>query len=122
MKPTLSSTEETPHYTNFLAEVTSKKESIDDHELVVSKEECSSVVSSKVPIKLDDPGNFSITCTVGNQKVDNALCDLGASVSIIPLVIMKRLELKSLARTSITIKLVNGMIKSPIGVLRDMVV
>jgi len=86
------------------------------------KETCDAIVTSEVAIKLDDPGSFSIPCVVGTQKVDRALCDLGASVSVIPLAIAKRLDVKNLTRASFTIKLADGTSKAPIGLLKDMMV
>ncbi|XP_074282899.1 uncharacterized protein LOC141607449 [Silene latifolia] len=122
MESTFPSPEEMPLYFGFLAEVVVRKWSKDDHELVASREECNSVTTNEVPAKLDDSGSFSIPCTVGNQKVDRALCDLGTSVSVIPLTIVKKLDVTNLTRTSIKIKLADRRIKPPIGILKDVMV
>ena len=34
--------------------------------------------------KLPDPGSFSIPCVVGKVEIERGLCDLGASVIIMP--------------------------------------
>ena len=36
-------------------------------------------------LKLDNPSNFSIPISIGNLDVDNALCNFGTSVSLMPL-------------------------------------
>ncbi|XP_074301048.1 uncharacterized protein LOC141632396 [Silene latifolia] len=102
-----------PHYSEFLEEVISRRVDISGHELDSSSEECNVVKSKEISVKLDDPGSFSIPCTVGDQKVDSALCDLGARVSVIPLALVKTLNISSLTRTSNTIKLADGTIESP---------
>ncbi|XP_074277309.1 uncharacterized protein LOC141600951 [Silene latifolia] len=113
---------EMPYYSKFLEEVIFRRVDISSHELDASSKECNVVKSKEFTVKLDDPRSFSIPCTVGDQKVDSALCDLGTSVSVIPLALVKRLNILSLARTSITIKLADGTIKSPIGILKDIMV
>ncbi|XP_074293224.1 uncharacterized protein LOC141620189 [Silene latifolia] len=113
---------EMPHYSEFLEEVISRRVNIGDRVLVPSSEECSLIKASEIPVKLDDPGSFSISCTVGDQKMDSALYDLGASIRVIPLALVKRLNITSLARTFITIKLADGTAKSPIGILKDIMV
>ena len=45
-----------------------------------------------LPPKLVDHGSFSIPVTVGNISVDRALCDRGASVSLMPNSMYKRLH------------------------------
>jgi hypothetical protein len=36
------------------------------------------------PEKKKDPGCPTIDCSIGDQYFDNALCDIGARVSVIP--------------------------------------
>ena len=56
--------------------------------------------------KLADPSNFSILVTVGNISVDRALCDLGASVSLMPYSMYKRLHnVNELTPTRMTLQL-----------------
>nr|XP_016443955.1 PREDICTED: uncharacterized protein LOC107769263 [Nicotiana tabacum] len=47
-------------------------------------------VTRPVAEKLSDPGSFTIPCTIGNFAFAKALCDLGASINLIPLAIYKR--------------------------------
>jgi len=55
--------------------------------------------SKGLPKKSKDPGNFNLSVTIGVLSVDNALLDLGASINLIPLVMLKKigdLEVKPL--------------------------
>ena len=56
-------------------------------------EECSAILLNKLLPKLKDSGSFSISCIIGNLKFDNVLCDLGASINLMPLSIFRALGL-----------------------------
>jgi hypothetical protein len=51
----------------------------------------------KVPEKLGDPGIPTITCSIKNNYVRTALCDLGAGVSVMPFSLYKRLDLEKIS-------------------------
>nr|XP_017239488.1 PREDICTED: uncharacterized protein LOC108212272 [Daucus carota subsp. sativus] len=85
-------------------------------------EECSAVIQRKIPPKLKDPGSFSLPCSIGKVGVKRALCDLGASVSLMPYSIYKRLGLGELRKTRISLQLADRTIKYPLGVLEDVLV
>ena len=48
-------------------------------------EECSAILQKKLPQKLKDPGSFTLPCTIENSFFDKFLCDLGASINLMPL-------------------------------------
>ena len=78
---------------------------------------CSSIMQSLV--KLQDPGDFSIPCCIGDMQIEGALCDLGASVSLMPFSLYWRLQLVDLTPTTISIQLADCSIRQPIGILED---
>ena len=45
------------------------------------------------PPKLPDPGSFSIPYIVGKVEIERSLCDLGASISIMPYSLFYKLHL-----------------------------
>jgi hypothetical protein len=53
-------------------------------EVVKLTEECSVAILNRLPEKKKDPGCPMITCTIRTQQFDHALCDHGASVSVMP--------------------------------------
>jgi hypothetical protein len=61
---------------------------------------CSDAILDGLPDKMGDPGVPTISYLIGTQKFDQALCDLGASMSIMPKVIYDQLNHNSLVPTS----------------------
>jgi len=49
------------------------------------------IIQNKLPPKLKDPESFSIPCVIGSEIIERAMCDLGASVSLMPLSFSERL-------------------------------
>src|SRR4051794_16853107 len=58
--------------------------------------------NGKVPKKLGDPGTPTIPCSIKNNYVKTALCDLGAGVSVMPFSLYKWLDLEKLIPTDIS--------------------
>ncbi|KAJ9178700.1 hypothetical protein P3X46_010562 [Hevea brasiliensis] len=90
---------------------------LEDYGTIALIEECSAILQNKLPPKLKDPGSFSILCLIGNKKINKALCYLGASVSLMPLSICKKLEIGELKPTTISLQLADRSIKYPVGIL-----
>nr|XP_017239591.1 PREDICTED: uncharacterized protein LOC108212377 [Daucus carota subsp. sativus] len=80
------------------------------------------VIQKSIPQKLKDPGSFSLPCTIGKMENIKALCDLGASVSLMPYSICKRLGLGELKKTRISLQSADRTIKHPLGVKEDVLV
>ncbi|GJY41769.1 hypothetical protein Tco_0429039 [Tanacetum coccineum] len=64
-----------------------------------------SEASQSIPQKEKDPMSFTLPCFINNVCFDNALVDLGASVSIMPLSTYLNLRLGELAHTKLTVEL-----------------
>lgn len=67
--------------------------------------ECSVVVTRPIAKKLEDPRSFTIPCTIGDYSFAKVLCDLGARINLMPLVIYRKLGLPRLRPTSIRLQL-----------------
>ena len=91
--PFADALEQMPSYVKFMKDILSQKRRLADFETVNLTEECSAILQRKLPQKLKDPGSFTILCTIGNAIFERALCDLGASINLMPLSIFKRLGL-----------------------------
>ncbi|XP_044470577.1 uncharacterized protein LOC123199614 [Mangifera indica] len=107
-------------YAKFLKDILSNKRKLEEFETVALSKECSAILQNKLPPKLKDPESFSIPCVVGKESFEKALCDLGASVSLMPLSICRRLERGELKLTTVTLQLVDRSIKYPIGIMENM--
>ena len=81
--------EQMPCYVKFMKDILLKKRRLSDFEIVNLTEECSAILQRKYPQKLKDPGSFTIPCTIGNSIFERALCDLGASITLMPLSIFR---------------------------------
>ncbi|XP_027082493.1 uncharacterized protein [Coffea arabica] len=111
-----------PSYAKFLKEIMTKKRKLVDSETITLTEECSAIIQNKLPPKLKDPGSFTVPCTIGNVEFSKALCDLGASVSLIPLTVAKQLGLKELKRTNISLQLADRSIRHSMGILENVLI
>lgn len=49
-------------------------------------------IQRKLPQNLKDSGRFTIPCTIGNLKIGNALCDLGASINLMPISMLEKVD------------------------------
>ncbi|GJU31015.1 hypothetical protein Tco_1174604 [Tanacetum coccineum] len=59
-------------------------------------------IDNSIPRKEKDPGSFTLPCFINSVCFDNALADLGASVSVLPLSTYLNLGLGELAHTKLT--------------------
>ncbi|XP_021715164.1 uncharacterized protein LOC110683120 [Chenopodium quinoa] len=81
--------------------------------------ECSAILQNTLPKKLGDPSSYSILVKLGDIENNKALCDLGASVSLMSLSICKKLQMGELKPTRISLQLVDRSVKFPLGVFED---
>ena len=65
------------------------------------------------------PGDFYIPCCIGDIQIEGALCDLGASVSLMPLFLYRRLKLLELTPITTLIQLADCSTTQPVGILED---
>ncbi|XP_020250475.1 uncharacterized protein LOC109827866 [Asparagus officinalis] len=108
-----------PSYAKFLKEILSNKRRLEEYETVALTQECSDIIQNKLPPNLKDPSPFSIPCTIGDMSINRALCDLGASVSLMPLSIYNKLQMGDLKPTTISLQLADRSVKRPVGILDD---
>ncbi|GKU88967.1 hypothetical protein SLEP1_g3172 [Rubroshorea leprosula] len=82
----------------------------------------SKFLENKLPPKLKDPGSFSIPCIIGNVNFDKVLCDLGASINLMPFHVFRKLGLGEPSPTTVSLQLADRSIKYPRGVVEDVLV
>jgi len=76
----------------------------------------------QIPKKCKDPSTFCVPCIIGNNKFENAMLDLGASINVMPLSIFKSLSIGLLQPTSVVIQLANRSVAHPAGLIDDVLV
>ena len=70
---------------------------------------------------MQDSRSFTIPYTIGNHEFGKALCDSGASIKLMPLLIVKRLSLGELTPTTMSLQIVDESMAQP-KVLEDVLV
>ncbi|XP_016192322.1 uncharacterized protein LOC107633197 [Arachis ipaensis] len=111
-----------PLYAKFLKELITKKRSWQEKETVILTQECSAIIQKGLPPKLKDPGSFLIPCTIGSIAIDKSLYDLGASINLMPLTMMKKMMIEELKPTRMSLQLADRSIKIPNGVVENLLV
>jgi hypothetical protein len=107
-----------PTYSRYFKDILANKYEIAtlgvDH---VKMSECSAAIANGLE-KQKDPGCPTIPCSVGSFKFEKALCDLGASVSVMPRDVFEKLRLP-LEPTGMCFELGDNSIRYPLGITED---
>ena len=85
-------------------------------------EQVSVIIQCKTAVKYKDPGCPTISVNIGGTCVEKALLDSGASVNLLPYSVYKKLRLRELKPTTITLSLTNISVKIPKGTVEDVLV
>ncbi|GJU02659.1 DNA-directed DNA polymerase [Tanacetum coccineum] len=91
--------------TNDQPQRTSELARLEEACKIIMNERCSAVLLNKLPSKEKDPGSFTIPCDIGQLHIDNALADLGASISLMPYTMYKKLGLGEPKATRMSLEL-----------------
>ena len=88
-----------PGYAKFMKDLVIKKRlvTLDDDERM---QHSSAIATRSLVQNKEDPGAFTIPCTIESLHFMKALCDLGASINLMPLSIFKNLGLGDLRPTA----------------------
>ncbi|GJV79613.1 hypothetical protein Tco_1515483 [Tanacetum coccineum] len=79
-------------------------------------------INNSIPKNEKDPGSFTLPCFINNVCFDNAFTDLGASVSVMPLLTYLNLGLGELAHTWLIVELADRTVKYPKGIAKNVLV
>ncbi|CAA0841694.1 Unknown protein, partial [Striga hermonthica] len=120
--PLVDALQEMPKYAKFLKDMVSRKKKLKAYEKVNLMEECSAMIQKKMPFKRKDPGSFTLACIIGGKRFGKVLCDLGASINLMPLSIFKRLEIGTIRPTTIALKMADRSLSYPKGIVEDVLV
>ncbi|XP_038876853.1 uncharacterized protein LOC120069223 [Benincasa hispida] len=116
--PLTEALEQMPTYVKFFKDNLTKKRRVSEKEVIALMQECNALISNNLPKKQKDPGSFTVPCSIGGLDVGHALCDLEASIYLMPLSIFKN----EAQPTSVTIQLADRTIKYPEGKIEDVLV
>ncbi|XP_070039278.1 uncharacterized protein [Nicotiana tomentosiformis] len=107
-------------YDKFMKDIVTKKRSM-NFEMIKVTHQVSAIVHSMDP-KLEDPGAFTIPCTIGSAEFAKALRDLGKSINLMPYLVFKTLGIGQPRPTSMRLQMAYHTMKRPLGVIEDVLV
>ncbi|XP_021840337.1 uncharacterized protein [Spinacia oleracea] len=116
--PFLHAMAQMPTYAKLLKELLTNKAKLEEATVSLPME-VSAIIQNKLLEKHSDPGSFSIPVKIGDLELKNALCDLGASVSLMPLSMAQRLNVWRMKPTRMSLQLADRSVRTPLGVLED---
>ena len=111
--------EHMPNYVKFMKDILFRKRGLSEFEKVNLTEEYNARLQGKLPHKLKDPGSFTTPYMIGNSIFKRALCDLRASINLMPLSIFRRLGLGEASPSTVTLQLADRSLKHPREVIED---
>ncbi|XP_062100458.1 uncharacterized protein LOC133806364 [Humulus lupulus] len=114
--------EQMSNYAKFLKDILTKKRRLREFETVALTKECSSFLQNKLPPKMKDPGSFTIPFTIGDSYSGMAMCDLGASINLMPMFVFKQLGIGEVSPTTVTLQLADRSLAHPDGKIEDVLV
>ncbi|GJR20921.1 MAK10-like protein [Tanacetum coccineum] len=79
----------------------------------------SAFVQDEVPAKMEDPELFTLPCRSGDSKPFDTLAYLGSCVNIIPLYLLKKLNIGLLEETNHIFGLADRTKSYPVGIIKD---
>ncbi|XP_060182851.1 uncharacterized protein LOC132612778 [Lycium barbarum] len=111
-----------PKYAKYIKDIVANKSRFTEYATVALSEECTSRIQNKLPTKLKDPGSFTIEISIETQVIARALCNLGASINLMPSSIFRNLGLGVPRPTSIVLQLADRSLARPEGIIEDVLV
>ena len=115
--PFMDALENMPSYVKFIKKILVNKKYFGEYETISLTEECSAILQNKLPPKLQDLSSFAIPFSIRNSLLGKSLCDLGASINLMPLSMFKRLNLGKAKPTTIMLQMADQSYKHPQGVI-----
>ncbi|XP_042027230.1 uncharacterized protein LOC121774413 [Salvia splendens] len=121
MKVPLLTTLKMPPISKFIKDYLAGK--VNEEGRLITDENVSAVIQrSDLPSKKTDPGMFTLPISIGDIQVEHAMCDLGASINVLPYSIYRKLGAAKLVNTDIMIQLADRSCIHPEGILEDVIV
>ncbi|KAL1563955.1 hypothetical protein AAHA92_06372 [Salvia divinorum] len=87
------------------------------------KENISVVIRrQKVPTKQGDPGMFTLPISIGNNEIAQVMCDLGASINVLPLSVYQKLSGVKMVNAQVVIQLADCSCIRLEGIVENIIV
>ena len=106
----LDAIKQIPSYAKFLKDLCTVKRKLNIQKKAILTEQVSAILKHNTPPKYKDPGCPTVSCNIGNFRIQQALLDLGASVNLLPYSVYEQLGLGELKPTKVTLQLADRSI------------
>ncbi|GJV34477.1 reverse transcriptase domain-containing protein, partial [Tanacetum coccineum] len=120
--PFIEALAQMPKYAKFLKGLLTNKAILEEAYKIIMNKRCTAILLNKLPSKEKDPGSFSIPCDIGQLHIDNALADLGASVSLMPYTMYKKLGLGEQKANRMSLELADRLLQYPRGIIENVLI
>nr|XP_025661543.1 uncharacterized protein LOC112757152 [Arachis hypogaea] len=117
--PFIKILQQMPTYIKCMKELLTKKGTLKGGQTVTMNKKCSALIKKDILMKKKDPGSFHIPCAIGETKIDRGFCDLGASKNVMPLSLMKKLQISELRSTDVIVQLADKTQKKAEGLIEN---
>ncbi|GJS80266.1 reverse transcriptase domain-containing protein [Tanacetum coccineum] len=111
-----------PKYAKFLKGLLLNKTRLEEACTVIMNKRCSAILLNKLPSKEKDLGSFTLPCDIGHLHINNALADLGASISLMPYTMYEKLGLREPKPTRMSLELADRSIQYPRGIAENVLI
>nr|GEV76044.1 hypothetical protein [Tanacetum cinerariifolium] len=103
--PFIEALAQIPKYAKFFKGLLTNRARFEEAYTITINERCSAVLLNKLPLEEKDPESFTIPYDIGQLHINNALADLGASISLMPYTMYKKLGLEEPKATRMSLEL-----------------
>jgi hypothetical protein len=111
-----------PFYAKFLKDLCTVKRKLNVKRKAFLAEQVGVVLQNNNVLKYKDPSCPTISCFIGEHKIEKVLLDLGASVNLLLYSVFQSLNLGELKPTSVTLLLIDKSVKVCRGIIKDVLV
>ncbi|XP_050895513.1 uncharacterized protein LOC127102151 [Lathyrus oleraceus] len=105
-----------------MKEILTKKRRIIDEETIHFDASCNAIIQRTLPQKEKDPGRVMLPVAIGNINVGKALIDLGSSIKLIPLSVVRRIGDLDMKNIWMTLQLADKSVTKTSGIAEDVLV
>ncbi|GJT43426.1 DNA-directed DNA polymerase [Tanacetum coccineum] len=120
--PFIETLAQMPKYAKFLKGLLTNKVMLEEACKIIMNKRCFAILLNKLPSKEKDPRSFTIPCDIGQLHIDNALANLGASISLMPNTMYKKLGLGEPKATRISLELADKSIQYTRRIIKNILI
>ncbi|GJZ63969.1 reverse transcriptase domain-containing protein [Tanacetum coccineum] len=120
--PLLKEIRQTDNYGKQIKDLVENKPRTDEEKEIEMNPRCSALLQNHLPPKDEDPGSLILPCSIRKLDFKNALADLGASISIMPFSMYKRLGIGKLEPINMIIEMADNTKCTPKGIVKNLLI